>query len=409
MRFFRFSRLLSALMLVGLPACDRIGSDVAPDPAAGPAGFRTVYSLPGDDVTISLAAATDGVTTYRVGTSPRFGKLNFLTNGYLLYRPDSTLQEAEDQFTLNRTAGNGPVNDTIRVVIKPKPEQLPCNAGAQADAARTLPNTPVTIDVIANDRFCSGEFDPGSLKVGIAPQHGTTEVKGKTIIYKPATGFLGTDSFVYVYHLAGSTDLLAAAVKVAVEPPVVGCQVTLAPDAASVKEGTPEVVLAVLKNDRLCDKPGTVSLKTLPRAAAGTVTVNAANEVVFKPAPGFSGTLDFTYQVCFANGKECPTAVVKIAVEPLNPACQNHTEADKVTVKLGGDRVEIPVLANDVLCSPAASLAIGTKPLLGKAEIDGLKVFYTPPKTGESDKFTYEITTTKGGKVTGTVAVALRK
>lgn len=407
MRLFRLLGPLSALALAGLLACDRIGSDVAPDPSVSPVGLRTVYTLPGGEAAISLPAT--GVTTYRIGTAPRFGKVNFLTNGYLLYRPDSTLQEAEDQFTLNRVAGDGPKSDTVRVVITPKPEQLPCNAGAQADAARTTPNTPVTIDVIANDRFCSGEFDPGSLKVAIAPQRGTTDVKGKTIVYKPNQGFVGGDSFVYTYHLVGSTDLLAAAVKVEVVEPSAACKIALASDAAVVKEGTPEVLLAVLKNDRLCEKTGTVSLKTQPRAAVGTVSVNAANEVVYKPATGFSGTFDFTYQVCFANVKECPTAVVKIAVEPRNPTCQNHTELDKATATLGGDRVEIPVLANDQLCSPAASLAIGVNPTYGKAVVDGLKVFYQPPQSGEGDKFTYEVTTTKGEKVTGTVVVTFRK
>jgi len=409
MRHLRPTGILPALFLTGLLACDRIQDDVAPDPNSPSvtSTARTVYTQPGGDVPIALATSANGATVYRIATGPRYGKLSFIANGYLLYRPDSTVQEAEDQFTLNRITDDKPKPDTIRVVIKPKPEALPCNAGAQPDGARTTLNTPVTIVVIANDRFCSGEPDFTTLKVAVAPKNGETKVEGKAIVYKPNVGFQGGDSFVYSYQLKGSTVVLSAIVKVEVGQPAGGCKVILTPDVAVVREGTPEINLAVLKNDRLCENEVKVSLKTQPRV--GTVSVNSANEVIYKPAAGFSGTVDFTYQVCFANGKECPSAVVKISVEALNPACKSTAIGEEVRVKFAGDRVEIPVLANDKLCSPAQSLAISTKPLLGTVEVKELKVFYTPPTTGtgRQDKFIYQITTVKGEKVQGIVAIKL--
>ncbi len=408
MRHLRPTGIIAALLLTGLLACDRIQNDVAPEPAT-PSNFaaRTVYTQPGGDVSIALATSASGETVYRIAAAPRYGKLSFIEKGYLLYRPDSTVQDAEDQFTLNRTTGNDPKPDTIRVVIKPKPEALPCNAGAQPDGARTTLNTSVAIAVLTNDRFCSSEPDPGTLKVAVAPKNGEARVDGRSIVYKPNAGYQGGDSFVYSYQLRGSTEVHSAVVKVEIGQPAGGCKVTLTADAAVVKEGTPEITLAVLKNDRLCDRPGKVSLKTQPRV--GTATVNSANEVIYKPAAGFTGTLDFTYQVCDSTGRECPSAVVKIAVEPLNPACRNVATPDQVQVKFAGERVEIPVLANDKLCSPAQSLAISTKPALGTAEVKELKVFYTPPKTGtgREDKFAYEITTVKGEKVQGIVAIKL--
>lgn len=409
MRHLRPTGLLAALLLTTLLACDRIQNDVAPEPGTPNAAARTVYTQPGGDVAIALATSANGATVYRIATGPRYGKLSFIEKGYLLYRPDSTVQDAEDQFTVNRITDDKPKPDTIRVVIKPKPEALPCNAGAQPDGVRTTLNTVVVVPVFNNDRFCSGEPDLSTLKVAVAPKNGEARVDGKAIVYKPNAGFQGGDSFVYSYQLKGSTLVLSALVKVEVGQPAGGCKVILTPDVAVVREGTPEIVLAVLKNDRLCDNEVKVSLKTQPRV--GTVTVNAANEVIYKPAAGFSGTVDFTYQVCFANApaRECPNSVVKIGIEALNPACKSTAIGEEVRVKFAGDRVEIPVLANDKLCSPAQSLAIATKPILGTVEVKELKVFYTPPSTGtgRDDKFIYEINTVKGERVLGIVAIKL--
>ena len=68
-------------------------------------------------------------------------------------------------------------------------------ATAMADVAETNTDTPVIIDVLANDGVI---IDPGSLVVFPAQKGGTTSVNADdTVTYTPKTGFTGEDKFLY--------------------------------------------------------------------------------------------------------------------------------------------------------------------------------------------------------------------
>lgn len=63
----------------------------------------------------------------------------------------------------------------------------------QPDNAATLPGLAITIDVLANDGL-SGAIRSKALT---QPMHGTTRWVGNLVVYTPASGFHGTDSFRY--------------------------------------------------------------------------------------------------------------------------------------------------------------------------------------------------------------------
>lgn len=78
----------------------------------------------------------------------------------------------------------------------------PVEAGASQaakDAARTARETPVTIDVLANDEGAAG----AELSVSVTPKHGSAAVVGGKITYTPAEGFAGDDTFEYAAKLNG--------------------------------------------------------------------------------------------------------------------------------------------------------------------------------------------------------------
>jgi Bacterial Ig domain len=85
----------------------------------------------------------------------------------------------------------------------PVPPPPPGAPNAVADAAQTNENTPVTINVLKNDKPDSSKahlaIDPKSLAITIPPQHGTAKVNttDDTITYTPNTGFSGQDFFTY--------------------------------------------------------------------------------------------------------------------------------------------------------------------------------------------------------------------
>lgn len=78
---------------------------------------------------------------------------------------------------------------------------LPPNPVANDDAAQTLEQTPVAIDVLANDEAGPLGFplDSASVEVVASPANGSLAVDSTTgaISYSPADGFVGQDSFTY--------------------------------------------------------------------------------------------------------------------------------------------------------------------------------------------------------------------
>ena len=72
---------------------------------------------------------------------------------------------------------------------------------ARRDTATTAQDTPVSIEVTANDRDPDGDDGyPTSLEEASPPAHGTTQVPdraGSTIVYLPESGFAGPDQFQY--------------------------------------------------------------------------------------------------------------------------------------------------------------------------------------------------------------------
>lgn len=91
---------------------------------------------------------------------------------------------------------------------------------AVTDAAATLMNTPVVIDVLANDTFTDVPINPGSIAIS-APVGGSaamTVIDGRVAVtFSPTTGFTGPGSFNYtVTGFAGQTSA-PAAVTVMVE------------------------------------------------------------------------------------------------------------------------------------------------------------------------------------------------
>ncbi len=70
---------------------------------------------------------------------------------------------------------------------------------AATDTVRTRENTPVSADVLANDRDPDGQLVPATIAITTQPGHGTASINSadSRIIYSPHAGFSGTDSFTY--------------------------------------------------------------------------------------------------------------------------------------------------------------------------------------------------------------------
>ena len=330
------------------------------------------------------------------------GTLSLDPDGSFVYAPDPNFN-GDDGFVYQACDPDGicaPADVAINVAPVP---DLPVAAD---DSAQTMADTPISIDVLANDSdpdldpLSIAEFDNTSANAGTIILTADAE-----LLYSPPAGFAGVDTFGYTVSDGDLTD--SAVVTVTVES---------APDPPSAEDDdatTPEetaVVIDVLANDSDSDgtiDPTSVAISTPP--ASGGVLVQSGGSVLYTPDPDFNGSDDFQYQICDNDGM-CDTAFVSVTVTPVNDP---PVAADDVATTAEEVAVTIPVLTNDSAGPPdedqQLQVTIITVPASGTvvANIDGT-VTYTPnPGFGDSHSFTYDACDSDGICDTATITVTV--
>ncbi|MCG9911084.1 MAG: Ig-like domain-containing protein, partial [Flavobacteriales bacterium] len=250
------------------------------------------------------------------------------------------------------------------------------------DNATTPEDTPVVIDVLANDTDIDGSLNPASVAIVTGPSNGTVSINPVTgaVTYTPNANYNGPDSFIY-NACDNGTPLPAlcdtALVTINVTP------VNDAPIANNDVNSTPEdtpVSGNVSTNDSDVDGPGaTYTLAGGP--SNGSVTVNPDGTYTYTPNANFTGTDSFTYSLCDGGTPNlCDTATVTVTVTPVNdPPLVNGDNATTPE----DTPVVINVLANDTDIDGSlvpASVAIVTGPSNGTVSINPVTgaVTYTP-------------------------------
>jgi uncharacterized repeat protein (TIGR01451 family) len=181
------------------------------------------------------------------------------------------------------------------------------------DAVSTPEDTPVLIDVLANDSDV--DADPLTVAITADPLHGTVACGTGGCTYTPVANFNGTDSFTYSVD-DGAGGVATAVATVTVTP--VNDAPFLIPDATSVTAGK-TVTVQVLTND--ADADGDPLIVTgWTNGAHGTVSCTASGACTYTAAKGFAGTDSFSYTVSDGNGGTVVGHVsVTVAAAPAPP------------------------------------------------------------------------------------------
>jgi len=135
----------------------------------------------GDALTVSVA-------------TPPVGGTAQVTTGGILYTPNPGFLGPES-FTYVASDGvltSAPATVTINFAMVSQPPT------AVDDTAFTSVDTPVLIDVLANDTDPDNVAADLSVASVTQPQNGTAVIAGRQVEYTPASGFVGTDTFDYV-------------------------------------------------------------------------------------------------------------------------------------------------------------------------------------------------------------------
>lgn len=334
----------------------------------------------------------DPLTITAVGTADN-GVVEIVSSSVVRYTPNAGFT-GSDRFSYTVSDSLVEAQGEVTVVV------TDVNGGptAVADAASTNENTPVSIQVLANDTDPDGD----ELTVTIAVPAGDGEAAANSegeVVYTPDTDFVGVDTFRYqIADGAGETSIATVTVTVS--------NVNAPPDANDDDGSTQEEVavsIDVLDNDSDPDGDAlTVTITTAP--INGTAAVSGG-VVLYTPEADFSGTDQFTYQVADPDGAT-DSAVVSILVSNVNVA--PVAVDDEITTEVN-DPVRISVLVNDTDADgDTLSIVDSSQPDNGSAVVRGVSIIYTPA-TGFAgvDSFNYQITDGNDGNSTATVTVTV--
>ncbi len=345
--------------------------------------------------------------------------------GRVVYTPEPDYC-GSDQFTYQVSDAGGLTSAPVRVRLKLLPDN-DCPT-AVADSATTPEDTPVLIDVLANDSdpddgTCGAGIEGAMVEFVALPLHGQAVVDASgAVLYAPDEDYCGQDGFRYSVRDAAGCLSPSTVVMIQVEPQD-DCPVAL-DDAYSLAERD-VVELDVLTNDYDPDgagecgsaiDPSTVTIVSAPDR--GSLTALPNGRVRYEGFDEECGTDEFRYVVMDESGCPSNEAVVTLTISPVNA---QPIARDDFAQSLEGAAIEIDVLksglpeedydpdGNNALCgSPLDPCSVtlmtpaGSELSLGSLQSVGCGRFlYTPtdaPGAGQTwtDRFRYTVQDKEG-------------
>ena len=308
-------------------------------------------------------------------TQPANGTAVLNADGTVSYTPKASFSAGTDTFVYKVTDGAAQSNPaTVSVTINAAPT-------AGSDTATTNKNSPVTINVLANDK--DGNNDALSVTGIVQPLNGSVLLNaGGTLTYTPKAGFAGTDKFTYK-----ADDGLAQSTAATVTVTVVNGTPVAVNDSISTNKGA-AVSIAVLANDTDPDKD-VLTVTGLVQPANGSAVIGPNGVITYTPKAGFVGADMFTYKASdgSATSSAATVTVTVVAAGNAAPVAINDTANATTTAP-----VTINVLANDTDADgDALKVANFTQGGNGSVSLTNGTLTYTPKAgwTG-TDAFTYQ-------------------
>lgn len=220
------------------------------------------------------------------------------------------------------------------------------------------------------------------------------------LIYTPATGYVGADSFTYTIS-DGNGNTATAVVSVAVGTPN-NAPVAVNDSVVVVMNTTKNI--SPLTNDSDADGDR-ITISSISSAAHGTASIaSSGTRVNYTPVNGYSGADSFTYTIS-DGGPHTATATVSVSVGA------NHMPtavSDSVVLAQSASAITISPMDNDVdLDGDTLTITAVTNGTRGTVTKTASSVKYTRTVANVpgTDSFTYTISDRNGGIAVGTVSV----
>jgi len=268
----------------------------------------------------------------------------------------------------------------------------------QDDAATTDQETPINIDVLAND---AGLEYSETIAIVSQPEHGQATVNpDNTITYTPDRMYHG--AFSLEYEITNSINQSATAmVNITVT------HINVTPVANDDNRGTsintPVEVDVLMNDENLFDAPITVTIADAS-ATSGTVSVSPTNSIVFTPEQDFTGTTTFSYRITDNEGdNDEATVTIHVREENHQPVAN-----DDEMITYMNTAADFDVLGNDSgLDDGLQNFSIFAQPANGTISINSNRTLHYVPDadfTG-NDLLIYQIEDVDGDYALGVVSI----
>ncbi|MDA1179216.1 MAG: S8 family serine peptidase, partial [Planctomycetota bacterium] len=342
-----------------------------------------------------------GLTIDAIGTPSRGGVATLSADARRInYTPAAGFAGIETFNYVVRNANGQTDSAIVTVTVREVPPVL----DAVNDTFTVNQNTVNSLlSVLANDSLGGG----GRVISAVGPTNrgGTAVIAAgaQGLLYTPATGFVGSETFTYtIRDTNGTTD--TASVTVTVRAVILA---NAGDDALAVQQNSTNNTLDVLANDS-SDSALVISSVSATNNG-GTVTIAAnGKSLIYTPANNFLGSETFTYTIRDLEGD---TDQATVTVSVLQPATIT-ANADTFNVTSNTTNHILNPIANDVLTGigSISISAIGTTSNGGSVAIvsNATRLQYSPAASFVgTETFTYTITNGSGLTSTALVSVVV--
>lgn len=314
-----------------------------------------------------------------------------IVGGEILYVPTANFS-GQDTFTYRITDGQESADAVVTVTVSPVNDAPVAND----DAVSTPEDTPISINVAANDSDADDAFLV--IESASSAAHGSVTLAGLAqVTYAPDANYSGVEQFTYVLRDASGA-VTQATVTVTVNP--VYDAPTANDDTIVLDSGSVDVA-DVLANDTAVEGALTITSVGMPAHGAAAIV---ANKISYSPTAYYYGTDSFTYEA--SDGVTTVQATVWVTVDFVNhppyAAADANVQTDSLTP------VTLDVLANDGDPDGQALRVVAvTQPAAGSAVIDPADTITFTPAYGVTgpQTFSYTVHDPFGTAATASVTV----
>lgn len=330
-----------------------------------------------------------------LATDAAHGELLFNSDGSFTYTPDADFH-GTDSFTYRASDGTSSSNEATVTLSVAAVNDAPV---AHAQTLETEEGSPLALTLAASDV----DGDAVTFEVVDGPTGGTLSGTAPNLIYTPAAGFIGADSFTFV---ASDGTTVSAPVAVSISVTEINAPPAADPLAISTDEDTS--VPVTLSGSDPEGEP--ITYEVLSGPTYGSLS-GTAPHLTYTPDANHHGSDSFTYRV--SDGENVSgSATVSISVASINDApvatSESYSMDQDTTLTVPG----AGVLANDtdadgdVLTAQVAS-GPGSGTLV--LETDGSFTYTPDPGFVGTDSITYVASDGLATSLSTTVSITINE